>query len=198
MTVGSTPNRPVSWENTPPVAKNGYTGLPTGAWSPMQPQLANNMINASRIRLDPEYLSGLKDGSPALSLNPKLPPTGNPQVDVILNKIHKVGQYGMQAFSNLLGDSWRGFVLGGISGVLVGVTGGGIAKLTKPSLTLRHSLPAGGVIGGVLIGTFAATIAFWRSVADLTRSVKSSLKRQYQGVRSDWMTSQTDNKTPTG
>lgn len=145
--------------------------------------LGGSVLNASRIKLDPDYLAGIQDGQPALKDPFEKRVTGWPPADRALGKVKQAGAYGWQGFSVVAADTWRGGVLGALGGGALGLVGGGLTKLARQSWPLAATLPAGLMIGGSL-GTFGGGMAvFVRSAWNLGKHVKNSLKSEYQGLK---------------
>lgn len=179
---------PISRPLTPSVATGAYSGT-LSEMEAIRQNLGSAILNASRIKLDPAYLSGIPDGQTALKDPLEIRLTGWPPADRLLGKLKQYQAYSWQAASVIGADTVRGSLLGAVGGGTLGLASGGAVKIAKRSWPLPVLLPLGMLAGGGVGGFGAGTIAFARSAWNMGRHVKADLKTWYQGFNAKSETS---------
>ncbi|WP_373533561.1 hypothetical protein [Vampirovibrio sp.] len=156
---------------------------PVSGMTAIAQSLGGTVLNTSRVPLKLERVAGTPDGASLLENLYETRLTGWPVLDRAIAKSKQVGAYGWQAFSVLLGDTWRGSLVGALGGGSLGLAGGGLVKLVKKSWPLTALLTAGPVLGGILGASGSGTVAFVRSLNGLRGHVQQSLKEQALGLK---------------
>lgn len=135
------------------------------------------VLNASRVPLNMNYLAGLQDGEPAVASRVGLPHTGQPRLDRALDKMGGFSGYGWQCICDVMGGTGRGVALGVVAGGLLGLAGSCVTKAMQKTWPAWAVFPVGVLGGGILGGSVGGTLALIRSGVEIVRNTRHAFEK---------------------